>query len=225
MRRGFLVAAGVVGMVLVLLEALAVPLATRVIGAVVARCVPYESLEVTSVARPVVPRLLLGRARDVELRATEVVVGDLRLSEVELRLPTAVLPWAVGDPEPSRGELTVGIDEADLERTVRAVSPLRLPVELDLRPGVASLGGPWLPVTVDLEVEVEPDGTVRLRPVRGGALLERLGIGRSFPPREELRFTTVRIEADRVRGTAEVAVVPGVGDGGCDTPLAAEVRP
>lgn len=224
MRRGSL-AAGVVVIGLVLVEVLAVPLATRVVGAVVARCVTYESLEVTSVARPVVPRLLLGRARDVELRATEVVVGDVRLSEVSLWLPNAVLPWAALDPEPSRGELTVGIDEADLERTVRAVSPLDLPVELDLRPGVATLGSPWLPVTVDLEVEVEPDGTVRVRPVRGGALLERLGIGRSFPPREELRFTTVRIEADQVRGTAEVAFVPGGGDGGCVTPLAAEVRP
>jgi hypothetical protein len=223
-RRGSL-AVGVVVIVLVLVEVLAVPLATRVVGAVVARCVTYESLEVTSVARPVVPRLLLGRARDVELRATEVVVGDVRLSEVSLWLPNAVLPWAVGDPEPSRGELTLGIDQADLERTVRAVSPLDLPVELDLRPGVATLGTPWLPVTVDLEVEVEPDGTVRVRPVRGGALLERLGIGRSFPPREELRFTTVRIEADQVRGTADVAVVPGGGDGGCGTPLAAEVRP
>lgn len=216
---------GVVASVLVLLEVLAVPLATRVIGAVATRCATYESLAVTSVARPVVPRLLLGRVRDVELRATGVVVDELWLSEVELHLPRAVLPWAVGDRDPSRGTLAVGVDEGDLERTVRAALPLELPVDVEVRRGVATVDLPWSPVAVDLEVEVDPDGTVRLRPVRGGELLERLGIARRFPPREGLHITSVRIEDDHVRGTADVAVVPGVVDGGCARAPAAVVGP
>lgn len=215
-------AGGVVASVLVLLEILAVPLATRVIGAVAARCATYESLTVTSVARPVVPWLLLGRARGVELRATDVVVDELWLSEVELHLPRAALPWALGARDPARGTLAVGVHEGDLQRTVRAALPLELPVDVQVRPGVATVDLPWSPVAVDLEVEVDPDGTVRLRPLRGGELLERLGIVRRFPPREGLRITSVWIEDDHVRGTADVAVVPG-GVDGCGPPLAAVV--
>lgn len=222
MNRKLTVTAGVLVVVLVALELAAVPLATRVIGAVLGRCVAYDHLEVTSVARPVVPWLLVGRARDVELRATDVVAGDLRIADAHLTLREAVLPWALGDPEPATAGLTLRVEEAAVERALRSLTPPGFPVEVELRPDVATLGSPVVPLALDLEVEVDPDGTVRLRPVRGGELLERLGLARRFPPGEDARVTALRIGAGEVTGSLDLDVVPGVGGGeGCQVPLAA----
>lgn len=222
MNRKLALAAGVLVAVLVVLELAAVPLATRVIGAVLGRCVTYEQLEVTAVARPVVPRLLVGRARDVELRATGVVAGDLRIAEAHLDLPEAILPWAPGDPDPATATLALRVDEPDLERALRSLAPLGLPVEVELQPDVATVGSSVVPLALDLEVEVDPDGTVRLRPVRGGELLERLGLARSFPPGEAARVTALRIGEGELSGTLELDVVPGVGGGeGCRMPMTA----
>lgn len=220
MRRPFGIAAVVLVALLVVLEVAAVPLATRVIGSVVSRCVTYDHLEVVSVTRPVVPRLLVGRARDVELHATGVVAGDLRVAEARLTMRQAYLPWAAGAPDVARADLQLRVDQADLERILRSVVPLGVPVDVELRPDVATLGSPVVPVTLDVEVEVDADGTVRLRPVRGGELLERLGIGHSFPPGDTARVTDLTIEEGALHGALALDVVPGVGTGGgCDEPL------
>jgi hypothetical protein len=216
------IVAGVLALVLVALEVAAVPLATRVIGTVVARCVGYDTFEVTSVARPVVPRLLVGRARDVRLQASGVVAGDLRVADARLDLPDAILPWAIGSPEPSTGTLQLRLDEADVERALRQVVPFGGALEVELQPDVATLGSPVVPLTLDLEVAVDPDGTVRLRPVRGGELLERLGIERRFTPGDAARVTDLEIGAGELHGALDVDVVPGIGSGdACDEPLGA----
>lgn len=220
-----MVVAVAVGLVLMVLELAAVPIATRVLGAVVGRCLAYDSLEVTAVDRPVLPSLLLGRARDVELHATGVVAGELRIADARLRLPAAVLPWAVGDPEPGVGGLRLRIDEPDLEHALEAALPLRVPLELELQPGVATIGSPLVPLTLDLEVELDTDGTVRLRPVAGGELLDRLGIARSFPPGDAARVTALDIGDGQVRGALDVAVVPGIGGEGCERPRPAGAVP
>lgn len=220
-----MVVAVAVGLVLMVLELAAVPIATRVLGAVVGRCLTYDSLEVTAVARPVLPSLLLGRARDVDLHATGVVAGELRIAEARLRLPAAVLPWAVGDPEPGVGDLRLRIDEPDLEHALEAALPLRVPIELELQPGVATIGSPLVPLTLDLEVELDTDGTVRLRPVAGGELLDRLGIARSFPPGDAARVTALDIGDGQVHGALDVAVVPGIGGEGCEGPRPAGAVP
>ncbi|WP_052664437.1 LmeA family phospholipid-binding protein [Nitriliruptor alkaliphilus] len=220
MRRPLGIGVLVLVALVLVLELAAIPVATRIIGSVVSRCVAYDHLEVTSVARPVVPRLLVGRARDVELHATGVVAGDLRLADARLTMQQAYLPWAVGAPDVARADLDLRVDEADLERILRSVVPLGVPVEVELRPDVATLGSSVVPVTLDVEVEVGGDGTVRLRPVRGGELLERLGIGHSFPPGETARVTDLSIEEGALHGALALDVVPGVGTGGgCQEPL------
>ncbi len=215
--------AAVVGAVLlVVLELAAVPIATRVIGAVVARCVAYEHLEVTAVDRPVLPRLLAGRARGVELRAEGIHAGEVRIAEAHLDLAEAVLPWAVGDPEPVPAVLTLRVTERDVERALRAALPLRLPIELALDPDVATVGAAGIPLEVELALEVAADGTVTVRPSGDASFLDRLGLATSFPPSADVHVTSVDIGAGELRGVLELAVVPGLGDGeGCAEPIAA----
>jgi hypothetical protein len=214
--------AGVLVLLLVALELAAVPVATRLMERALSRCVAYESFALTAVSRPVLPPLLVGRAREVELHATGLVAGELRIADARLHLPEAVLPWALGDPGPVGATLRLRVEEPDLEQALRAVTPLGLPVDLELRTDVASVGSAVLPVTLDLEVAVDPDGTVRLRPIRGGELLERFGLAPSFTPREDVRVADLRIADGEVHGVLALDVVPGVGGGGgCEEPIAA----
>ncbi len=221
-RRVGLVAGGVL-VVLVALELAAVPIATRVLGRVVAQCVAFGSLEVTDVDRPVLPRLLVGRARGVELRATDLVAGPYRIAEAELRLPEAVLPWAIGaDGEVATASLDVRADEAAVEDALREVVPFDLPVELTLREDVAEIASPLLPFDLRIRVSVDEDGMVRLTPARGGQVLERLGLAPGYRPDDAVHVTAVEIDRAELRGSVDLEVVPGVGGGGaCEEPLAA----
>lgn len=224
-RRVGLTAAGLIAL-LVVLELAAVPVATAVIGRVVARCVDYASFEVAAVDRPVVPRLLLGRARGVELRATDLAAGPFRVAEAQLHLPEAVLPWAVGgDDEVATATLTVRAEEAAVEDALAEVVPFGVPIEVELHDGFATLGSPVLPFDLDVEARVDDDGTVRLRPVRGGELLERIGIAASYDASATARMTALDVGEGELRAAAAFEVVPGVGGGGaCEEPLLGDER-
>jgi hypothetical protein len=218
---------GVLVALLLVAEALALPVATRLIGRVLDRCVTTETFAVTAVERPAVPRLLLGRARDVELAATGVHLGRLRIDGAELALPEAYLPWAVRvPPTPPEAELRLSIGEDDLERAVRDLIPLGLPVTVSLEPGVARLGAPGTPVTVDLAVAAGGDGGLRVRPVAGDTQLwERLGVEAALRPVDGAEVREVTIGDGVLTGEVALAAVPGVGDGrGCDRPLAGAGR-
>ena len=225
MRRPLAIAAGAVAVLLLVAELAAVPLTTRLVAGVLERCgVGTETFAVTAVDRPVVPRLLVGRARGVELTATGVTAGDLRVESARLRLPEAVLPWAFGDPGPTAADLDLTVTEDDLEVALRAVAPLGVPVTVALDPGVLRLGAEPLPVTVDLAVELAGDGSIRIDPVAGDvALLDRLGIDAQvdLPPSDAARLTALTLADGEVSGTVRLTVVPGVGDGrACEEPIA-----
>ncbi|MEX1162349.1 MAG: LmeA family phospholipid-binding protein [Nitriliruptor sp.] len=221
-----MVIAVVVGTLLLALELAAVPIATRVIGAVAARCVVSEHLELTAVDRPVLPRLLTGRARGVELRAEGVQAGELRIAEAHLDLPEALLPWAIGDPDPVPAVLTLRVTERDVQRALRAALPLRLPVEVTLDPDVATVGAAGVSLEVELALEVAADGTVTVRPGGGAGFLDRLGLATSFPPSDDVHVTAIDIGDGELSGVLELAVVPGLGDGeGCAEPLASGASP
>jgi hypothetical protein len=220
-RRGPAIAVGVVVGLLLVAEVAAVPVATRVLGSVLARCVGFDSFEVVAIDRPVVPRLLVGRASGVELAATGVTAGELRVESAALRLPEAILPWAFGDPEPEDAALDLVVTEADLQRVLRAYAPLGLPLTVQLDDGVARLGASGVPGTVDLALATTTDGGISVSPVAGDrALFERLGIAAELPPNEDARVTALALDDGRASGTVAVQVVPGVGDGdACDEPL------
>lgn len=212
---------GVAVVLLLLAELAAVPLATRVLSRSLADCLPHERLTVERVARPVLPGLLLGRARDVELVADGVQVGALRIDAARARLDRAVLPWAPGDPATGDVVLDVRVTEADLGRALRAYAPLGVPLTVELEPGVATVGAEHLPVTVRLQAAVE-DGELRVRPVDGdGAWWERLGFAAALEGPDGLDVRAASIGAGRLTGTARLAALPGADGVGCDRPIGA----
>lgn len=220
-RRRSAVVAGSALAVLLVLELAAVPFATPILSAAVARCVEHERLEVMAVDRPVLPKLLLGRVSGVELRAEGVTVDELRIDRAHLDLPDAVLPWAISAPEPAPATLSLRVTAVDLEAAVRSRMPLGLPVRVRLERGLVVLGAPGVPVELELAVDLAPDGTVRVRPQGGSDLLERLGIGQRFVPAAGAQVLAVDIGDDEVTGRVALDVVPGLGDGGaCAPPLA-----
>jgi hypothetical protein len=212
------VVVGAVALLLVALELLAAPLATRAVDRALTRCVAYDELELTRIGRPVLPRLLLGRARDVELRAEGLRVEPLRVEEVTLAVPRVVLPWAAGaGDEPVAGDLRLRILERDLEVAVRELLPVAVPVGVALERDLVRLSAPLLPVALELRVEAEPDGAVRLTPSRGGELLDRLGLAPRLAPTASVRVTEVVVDRGEVSGEVALAEVPGFGGGeGCE---------
>jgi hypothetical protein len=190
--------------VLLLVELLAVPLGARALRTAVARCVAYEDLEVTGLGRPALPGLVVGRVRDVEVRTTGVDLGELRVAEATLRSDEVDLPWRRGASPPRPATLQFRVREADLESAIRAALPIGLPVRVDLRDGIASLGASGLPATLEVAVEVEADGTVVLRPAGGVELLDQLGLARRFPPTDAFRPSSIVIADGELTAAGEV---------------------
>ena len=221
MRRTLIgVAAGLVA-VLLAAEVAAVPLASRLLSDAAARCVRHESLQVTAVDRPVIPRLALGRATGVELEATGLRIGDLRVATAGLRVPEVTLPWALGAPEVLEAQLEASLTEDDVTDFVRSLTGLPLPVVVRLQGDVAQLGARGVPLTVDLRLVVTPDGEVELSPVAGDLeLLERLGLRLTLDPGDQVRITDLELAGGLLSGRADLEVVPGLSDGQvCDEPL------
>lgn len=221
MNRRVGVAVAAVGVLLVALELLAVPLATRTIDRALSRCLAYDELELTAVGRPILPGLVVGRVRDVELRATGVAIDELRLEDVELAVPRVVLPWAIaGGDDPVAGDLRLRMLERDVETALRAALPVSVPVRVELGRDVISLSAPLLPVTLDLRVQVADDGSVLLVPTQGGALLERIGLAPRFRVPADTAVTEIVVDRGEVTGAVALADVPGFGGGdGCDEPI------
>lgn len=207
--------------VLVIAELTAVPLASRLLSDAAARCIRHETFEVTEVDRPVLPRLVLGRARDVEVVATGLRVGELRVDRAELSVPEATLPWAPGEPGTLDGQLTVTLSEGDVTAFVRSLVPVPLPVTVVLDGDLIQLGALGVPLTVDLSLAVTADGTVDLAPVAGDVeLLERLGLQLELDPGDQVQITELLLADGQLAGSADLRVVPGLSDGqGCDEPL------
>jgi hypothetical protein len=198
--------------VLLLLELLAVPLGSRQLTAALEDHVDaVEEVEVTGIARPASPGIVLGRARDVEVTATGVERGTVRIAHVRLRADEVDLPWRPGAPSSRPADVEARVLAGDLQRTLRELAPVPVPLELELRPGVAAIGAPLVPVDLELTAQVEVDGTVAIRPAGALELLDRLGLSLRFPPTEDLRPTAVVIADGElvVRGEVELRAEPG----------------
>ena len=219
-RRWVGVLAGLAAL-LIALELAAVPIASRVLSDAAARCVRHDSLQVTAVDRPVLPRLALGRATGVELAATGLRVGELRVDRAELTVPEVTLPWAPGAAEVLEAELSATVTEADVTALLRSFSPVPLPVMVRLEDDLAQLGARGVPLSVDLRLLVTPDGQVELAPVAGEMeLLERLGLQLTLDPGEQVAITDLTLADGELAGRADLEVVPGLSDGeGCEEPL------
>ncbi len=219
------VAAVVVVGVLVLalaVEAAAVPVAERLVARAMGRCLTFEAVTIDAVRRPVLPRLLTGRARDVEFVATGIELEGLRVERARIRSAQVILPWAPFPPaDPPPAVLEVTATERDLEAWLQAQAPLGLAPVVELTPGVAAVGVSALPARVRVEVAVR-DRVLRVAPVgRVPAWFASLGLDLAFDLPDDVRLDHLVVEEGQLAATLAVDAVAGVdGSRGCAGPLA-----
>lgn len=221
MKRVAAIAGALLVTALLVVELAAVPVATRLLSDALANCLEHDELTIQRVDRPAVPRLLVGRATGVEMSASGLVLGGLRVEQAQLDVPLALLPWAPGSPDPREATLELDMFEDDLEAFLRDGAPRGLRPALDLQPGIARLGAPPLPLTVEVAVSVE-DRIVRIAPAgEAPEWWDRLPIPERFELPEDLHLHDLEVHAGSVTATLVVDELPGI-DGAreCVGPLA-----
>lgn len=197
-------------------ELAALPLATRLAGSALEGCLHYDDLEVEAIDRPVLPGLLVGRARDVELTATGVRSEEIRVERARLELPEVALPWAIRPPPRTEATLGLELAERDLQEFLAERIPLGLEPVLELTPGVAALGIEPLPARVPLQLEVR-EGVLRVTPAgeRAG-WFESLGLDLELELPDDVELDRLEIRRGALTATLRVEVVPGTaGPAGC----------
>lgn len=220
MRRWLVGPAVLVVVVAVVVELAALPLATRLVGGALERCVTFDDLEVEAIDRPVVPRLLVGRARGVELTATGLRFDEIRVERARVELPEVGLPWAIRPPPRDEATLELDLSERDLQEYVAERTPFGLEPVVELTPGVAALGVEPLPARVRVEVEVR-DRVLRVTPA--GEVPDwfgALGLELDLELPDDVELDRVELRQDALSATLRVEVVPGIdGSEGCSGPL------
>ncbi len=192
---------------LVIVEALALRLATDAARSAVEHCVSVEDIEVTSVSRPAVLGLLQGEVRDVRVRAEGIRAGDLRIASVSARLPVAPAGWG-NPPETLLVVADVTIEEADLERYLVAASPELATPTLEIVPDGLRIGDQRVPFDLELLLTIGPEGGLQLVPTLGDPRLwSSLGLELDVdvPPELELIGLDLRDGSLVVSGRVEVA--------------------
>jgi hypothetical protein len=220
------VGAGVVLTLLLVAELLAVPLATRLVGDALGRCVPHGELTIERVRRPAVPRLLIGRADGVQLRIEDADLDGLQVAEAVVHAPRVVLPWALGDPTPGPATVELRIEEGAVAARLAELTPLGIRPRVSLDHGVVRLGVPATRAELVVGLAVRDDGTLVLQPGAGPTgWWERLGLAREIPLPPDVRVADVTIDRQAVTATLELDELPG-GDGdGCEEPIAGPPAP
>lgn len=224
-RVAIVVLASVVVLALIA-EAAAVPLARHQVARAMGRCLTFESVTIDAVRRPIVPRLLVGRAREVELVATGIELEGLRVDHARIRSAQVLLPWAPfppADPPPAALELTA--TERDLQAWLQARAPLGLTPVVELTPGVAAVGVSALPTRVRVEVAVR-DRVLRVAPVgRVPAWFASLGLDLAFELPDDVALEDLVVEEGRLAVTLAVDALAGVdGSDDCAGPLAIDTE-
>jgi hypothetical protein len=216
------VGTGLVVALLLVAELAAVPLATRLVGDALGRCIPHGELTIERVRRPAVPRLLLGRADGVRLRVEDAELDGLQVAEAVVHAPRVVLPWALGDPTPGPATVELRIEEAAVAARLAELTPLGIRPRVTLDHGVVRVGVPATPAELVVTLAVRDDGALVLQPGAGPTgWWDRLGLARELPLPADVRVADVTIDRQAVTATVELDELPG-GDGdGCEEPIAA----
>jgi hypothetical protein len=218
------IGAGVLVALLVLAELAAVPLATRLVGDALGRCVRHGSLSIEEVQRPALPRLLVGRASGVVLRIEDVELDGLRVAEAVVEAPRVALPWAFGDPEPGPATVHLRVEEAAVAERLGELAPLGIRPRVELDHGTVRIGVPTLRLEVSVSLAVRDDGALVLQPGLGPTdWWERIGLARELDLPDDVRAEAVTIDREAVSVTLGLDELPGADGDGCEEPLAAEL--
>lgn len=224
MRRWTVVVGALLVMIVVVVELAALPVATRVVGGALGRCLTFDELEVRSIDRPVLPHLVLGRAREVDLEVTGLRFDELRVERARLELPEVALPWALRAPPEAEARLELELTETDLQDFLAEQARFGLRPVVELMPGIVAIGVEPVPAQVRLEVVVR-DGVLDLSPVAEvpawlARQFARSGLDLSLEIPDGVGLERLDVRQDRVSAVLRVDVVPGIdGSSGCTGPL------
>lgn len=216
-------AVGLVLLVLVVAELAAPWVAQRALQRALAPCVVAEEVAITELARPLVPQLVLGRARDVEVVATGVRFGDLRVEQVNVALPVVALPWGFppAGPMPA-ARVEARVTATDARAQLWAVTPFGLRPTLRFEGGEVVIGAPGLGLDARFVPTVAPD-RVALVPALGvPSWWTSLGLALAVELPDGVRIDQIDVGEGlvRIRGTVVLdAVETGTG-GVCEEPIA-----
>lgn len=151
-------------------------------------------VELTEVGRPAVFGLVLGRLRDVEVVATDVTAGSLRMEWLTVTAEELDLGWGPGLVDPEPATVRIRVTQEDLRAAIAARLPLDIQPVLELAPGTATLGVEPIPVRLEVEAEVV-DGVLRIAPAaRLPAWFASVGLDIEVPLPPELSIESMRIE-------------------------------
>jgi hypothetical protein len=216
-------AAGVVLLVLVAAELAAPWFAQRALERALAPCVVAEELEITDLARPLVPQLLLGRARDVEVEATGVMLGDLRVDHVSVVLPVVALPWGLdaADPAPA-AQVEARVTATDARAQLWAVTPFGLRPTLRFEGGEVVIGAPGLGLDARLVPTVTAERIALVPALGPPSWWTSLGLALAVDLPDGVSVDRIDVGEGLARIHGSVAVGAGAAgsSGACDTPLA-----
>ncbi len=222
-RRRWFLAAGLVLLVLLVAELTAPWFAERALDRELARCVAVDELEFTSLSRPLLPQLLLGRVHDVEVAASGVELGELRVDHVTVALPVVVLPWgsAVTDPVPA-ARVQARITAADARAGLWAVTPFGLQPTLRFEDGEVVVGAPGLGLDARFVPTVTPDRVALVPALGPPSWWTSLGLslGVELPDGVDIEGIEVGQGLVRVRGSVALDVVDAGTGGACEEPIA-----
>ena len=216
--------AAVLALVLIAAELAAPTLAHRALLRSLGACVQAEDVAITELSRPVLPQLLTGRARNAEVVATGVVLGDLRVERVEASVERLDLPWGLprGDEDPPI-ELTAVITAPDARALLHAITPFGLQPTLELAAGEVVIGAPGLGLDARFVPVVAP-GEVALVPALGPPeWWTGLGLALRTDLPDGVTVASIDVGEDRVlaRGQVALAELTPSGQPRCETPVAA----
>jgi hypothetical protein len=217
-----MVAAGVVLLVLVVAELAAPWFAQRALERALEPCVVAEEVEITDLARPLLPQLLLGRARDVEVVATGVRFGDLRVDHVRVALPVVALPWGleVADPAPA-AQVEARITATDARAQLWAVTPFGLQPTLRFEGGEVVIGAPGLGLDVRLVPQVTTERVALVPALGPPSWWTSLGLGLAVDLPDGVSVDRIDVGEGlmRIHGSVTVEAGDGGNDRACGTPL------
>lgn len=207
---GVLAAAFVIGVIV--LEVLALPLATRSTRAAVERCAPVDAVAVTAIDRPATLGFARGELRDVTVRVDGLQLGALEVQAVDAHLPRVDLGHGTRPPDTTvTAEVTV--TAAALTDYLVAAGPGFATPRLEVTPEGLRVGDGRVPFALELTPQVV-DGDIRLVPTAGDPWLwSSLGLELDVAVPEPIEVRTLTTGDGQVHLTARATVATDGGGG------------
>lgn len=222
-----MVLAAVLLAVLVVAELAAPTLAQRALLQALGPCVQAEDVTITELSRPVLPQLVTGRARDTEVVATGVVLGELRVERVQAAVTRLDLPWGLLPAEGQAPPITVTavITAPDARALLHELVPFGLEPTLRFAGGEVVVGAPGIGLDARFVPVVAPEEVALVPAVGAPQWWTALGLALRVEMPEGVTVTDIDVAEGRVRARAQVVLTELTPTGAprCESPLAAGV--